>query len=84
MVEICFAFGRGWHYLSLYGKLESNAFYLLQNLFRAHDLVAAQQLTPVTSLPDEAFEQYPMQTYGEDSVRIVQLQKTNEPLVRSF
>lgn len=58
--------------------------YLLQNLFRAHDLVAAQQLTPVTSLPDEAFEQYPMQTYGEDSVRIVQLQKTNEPLVRSL
>lgn len=51
-----------------------------RNLFRAHDLVAAQQLKPVTNLPDDAFEQYPMQTYGEDSVRIVQLQKTNEPL----
>lgn len=50
-------------------------------MFRAHDLVAAQQLKPVTNLPDDAFEQYPMQTYGEDSVRIVQLQKTNEPLV---
>ncbi|XP_061173738.1 protein PALS1-like isoform X1 [Saccostrea echinata] len=51
-----------------------------RNLFRAHDLVAAQQLKPVTSLPDEAFEQYSMQTYGEDSIKIVQLQKTNEPL----
>ncbi|XP_048734647.2 protein PALS1-like isoform X3 [Ostrea edulis] len=63
--------------LDLLEMLSSPGF---RNLFRAHDLVAAQQLKPVTNLPDEAFEQYPMQTYGEDSVRIVELQKTNEPL----
>lgn len=65
-------------------KINNSIQFNSQNLFRAHDLVAAQQLKPVTNLPDDAFEQYPMQTYGEDSVRIVQLQKTNEPLVWSY
>ena len=57
-------------------------FSILQNLLRAHDGVADHQSKP-SNLGDEDFNEDPISNYGDDTVRIIHLEKTNEPLVRT-
>lgn len=47
---------------------------------RAHDGVADHQSKP-SNLGDEDFIEDPISNYGEDTIKIIHLEKTNEPLV---
>ena len=51
-----------------------------QNLLRAHDGVADHQSKP-SNLGDDDFNEDPISNFGEDTVKIIHLEKTNEPLV---
>ncbi|CAC5401824.1 MPP5 [Mytilus coruscus] len=50
-----------------------------KNLLRAHDGVADHQSKP-SNLGDEDFSEDPISNYGEDTIKIIHLEKTNEPL----
>lgn len=50
-----------------------------KNLLRAHDGVADHQSKP-SNLGDEDFNEDPISNYGEDTVKIINLEKTNDPL----
>ena len=57
---------------------------MLQSLLQAHDGVAEQQHKSVADIQlDEGLE-YSLMPYGEDTIRIIHLEKTNEPLVQSL
>ena len=55
----------------------------VQNLLKAHDEIAEQQNQPVvgTTTSDSDLIDYPLVQYGEESVKIIHLEKTNEHLV---
>lgn len=54
---------------------------LLKNLMKAHDEVAERETRPIIA-PSQENEliDYPLMQYGEDSVKIIHLEKTNEHL----
>lgn len=49
-------------------------------MLRAHDGVADHQSKP-SNLGDEDYSEDPISNYGEDTIKIIHLEKTNEPLV---
>ncbi|CAL1539715.1 unnamed protein product [Lymnaea stagnalis] len=51
-----------------------------KNLLEAHDAIAQQALQPVEDVDLGEAIDYPLVQYGEDSVRIIHLEKTNEHL----
>ena len=55
-----------------------NAF---QNLLKAHDDIADRQTHPIVQHSETDLLDYPLMQYGEESVKIVHLEKTNEHLV---
>ncbi|XP_021368911.1 MAGUK p55 subfamily member 5-like [Mizuhopecten yessoensis] len=52
----------------------------LRNLLRAHDSIAEQTSKPAVHENVDDLQDYPITSYGEDTVRIVYLEKTSEPL----
>jgi hypothetical protein len=53
-------------------------------LLRAHDGVADHQSKP-SNLGDDDFNEDQISNFGDDTVKIIHLEKTNEPLVgRNF
>ncbi|KAL8565136.1 hypothetical protein ACOMHN_003923 [Nucella lapillus] len=53
---------------------------VMKNLLQAHDEVADQQLQPALSTSESDLIDYPLVQYGEESVKIIHLEKTNEHL----
>ncbi|XP_064601586.1 protein PALS1-like [Liolophura sinensis] len=50
------------------------------NLMLAQDRIAVLEAPGGESLPEDDFMNYPLTQYGEETVKIVHLEKTNEPL----
>nr|KAG5700893.1 hypothetical protein BaRGS_012300 [Batillaria attramentaria] len=53
---------------------------LLKNLLKAHDEVAERETQPIILTHESELIDYPLMQYGEDSVKIIHLEKTNEHL----
>ena len=53
----------------------------MQNLLKAHDEVAERQTHPIIHTSESDLIDYPLVQYGEESVKIIHLEKTNEHLV---
>lgn len=56
---------------------------LPQNLLKAHDEVAERESQPILHSQDSELD-YPLLQHGEDSVKIIHLEKTNEHLVSGY
>lgn len=55
----------------------------MQNLLIAHDTLSQQALQPVEDMDGQGEPlDYPLVQYGEDTVKIIHLEKTGEHLVR--
>lgn len=55
----------------------------MEGLLYAHDRIAEREPLPVGNLPEEEVLDR-VSHYPEDSVKIVRIDKTNEPLVRAL
>lgn len=55
--------------------------FVLQSLLLAHDSIAERESKPVVHGEESDLLDYPLVQYGEDSVKIIHLEKTNEHLV---
>ncbi|KAK3092558.1 hypothetical protein FSP39_004425 [Pinctada imbricata] len=51
-----------------------------KNLLNAHDLIVEQEMRPRESSQEDEFLNQPLAPYGEESIKIIHLEKTHEPL----